>query len=107
MAPGPLHHLRLSLTAKGDRFYARYGLVAVLFTPSWVAGIHNMRWSHYVPVNALSALVWALAIALAAYWVGPAITDIAADVGLGGWMIVGGAVAIVAAIVLLRRRPTR
>jgi membrane protein DedA with SNARE-associated domain len=66
-----------------------------------------MRWSRYVPVNALSALVWALAIALAAYWVGPAITDIAADIGLVGWMIVGAAVAIVAAIVLLRRRPTR
>jgi membrane protein DedA with SNARE-associated domain len=103
-APGPLHHARLALTARGDRFYARYGVVAVLFTPSWVAGIHNMHWPRYVPVNALSALVWALAIAFAAYWIGPSITGIAADVGLGRWLLVGGAIAIVAAIVLLRRR---
>jgi len=103
-APGPLHHARLAFTARGDRFYARYGVVAVLVTPSWVAGIHNMHWSRYVPVNAASALVWALAIAFAAYWIGPSITAIAADVGLGRWLIVAAAVAIVAAIVLRRRR---
>ncbi len=103
-APGPLRHARLALTARGDRFYARYGVVAVLLTPSWVAGIHNMHWSRYVPVNAVSALVWALGIGFAAYWIGPSITAIAADVGVGKWLIVGAAVAIVAAIVLLRRR---
>lgn len=101
--PGPLHRLRLAATASGDRFYARYGIVAVLFTPSWVAGIHNMHWSRYVPVNAVSALVWALAIGLGAYWVGPSITDIAGDAGTVGWVLVGVAVAI-AAFVLLRRR---
>jgi hypothetical protein len=32
-----------SLIARGDRFYERYGPVAVLFTPFWIAGIHDMR----------------------------------------------------------------
>jgi membrane protein DedA with SNARE-associated domain len=100
-APGPLHRLRLAVTARGDSFYARYGVVAVLFTPSWVAGIHNMRWSRYIPVNAISALVWATAIGLAAYLIGPAVTDVAADEGLVGWLLIGGLVSV-AVIALLR-----
>jgi membrane protein DedA with SNARE-associated domain len=101
--PGPLHRLRLSITERGDRFYERYGIVAVLFTPSWVAGIHNMHWSRYVPVNAVSSLVWALAIGLGAYWIGPSITDIAGDAGAVGWALVGVAAAV-AGVVVLRRR---
>ncbi len=102
-APGPLHHTRMVLTASGDRFYARYGVIAVLFTPSWVAGIHRMRASRYVPVNAISALVWAGAIGLAAYWLGPAVTDVASDEGLAAWLVVG-ALLVVFGLLLLRRR---
>ena len=102
-APGPLQHLRLRMTASGDRFYERYGVVAVLFTPSWIAGIHNMHWSRFVPVNAVSALLWALAIGLGAYLVGPSIADIASDAGLAGALIVAG-VVVIAAIVVLRHR---
>ncbi len=105
-APGPLHGLRLALIASGDRFFARYGVVAVLFTPSWVAGIHRVRASLYGPVNAASALVWAVAIGLAAYWVGPSITDVAGDEGLLVWLVVGALVAVFA-IVLLRNRLRR
>jgi membrane protein DedA with SNARE-associated domain len=102
-APGPLHGLRLSLTARGDRFYERYGMIAVLVTPSWIAGIHNMHWSRFVPVNVVSALVWAIAIGLGAYAVGPSITEFANDAGLAGVLVVGSAVTI-GAIVVLRRR---
>lgn len=105
-ATGPLHGLRVALIESGDRFFARYGVIAVLFTPSWVAGIARMRASLYVPVNAVSAAVWALAIGLAAYWVGPSITDVAADEGLLVWLVVGGLVAAFA-IVLLRNRLRR
>jgi membrane protein DedA with SNARE-associated domain len=102
-APGPLHGVRLALTASGDRFFARYGVIAVLFTPSWVAGIVRMRASLYVPVNAVSALVWALAIGLGAYWAGPSITDVAGDEGLVVWLVVGALLAAFA-IVLFRNR---
>ena len=102
-APGPLHTLRLALTARGDRFYERYGMVAVLFTPSWIAGIHNMHWSRFVPVNAVSALVWATAIGFGAYAIGPSITDIANDAGLAGVLLVASAITI-ATLVVLRRR---
>ena len=102
-APGPLHGLRLALTASGDRFFARYGVLAVLFTPSWVAGIVRMRASLYVPVNAISALAWAAAIGLGAYWIGPPIADLASDEGLLAWLVVGALVAAFAVVVLRNR----
>jgi membrane protein DedA with SNARE-associated domain len=101
--PGPLHHLRLSIIEKGDRFYERYGLIAVLFTPSWVAGIHHMRISRYAPVNLVSALLWALGWGLVAYFVGPSITDVISDAGTARWFLLAGAVAAFVAIALMRR----
>ena len=102
-APGPLHSLRLSLTARGDRFYERYGVIAVALTPPWIAGIHNVRWSRFVPVIVVSALVWASAVGLGAYLLGPTITDIVNDVGLAGTLLVGSALAVTAVIMLRRR----
>ena len=99
-APGPLHRLRLALIDRGER----YGLVAVLFTPSWIAGIHNMRLSRYAPANAVSALLWALGWGLAAYFVGPSITDVISDAGSARWLVVIGVVATVATIALMRHR---
>ena len=103
-APGPLHRLRLVIIEKGDRFYERYGLIAVLLTPSWVAGIHNMRISRYGPINLASALVWALAWGLLAYFIGPSVTDVISDAGAARWFIIAGAVVAIAAIAVLRRR---
>jgi membrane protein DedA with SNARE-associated domain len=102
-APGPLHRLRLALIGSGDRFYERFGLVAVLFTPSWVAGIHDMRWSRFLPANAISALAWALAVGLGAYVLGPSITDIAADAGLAGGALLG-ALFVIGIVLVVRRR---
>jgi membrane protein DedA with SNARE-associated domain len=102
-ARGPLHRLRLAMIARGDRFYERYGLVAVLFTPSWIAGIHDMRWSRFVPANAISALTWALSVGLGAYLLGPSITDIVSDAGLAGGALVG-ALFVLAVVLVVRRR---
>lgn len=105
--PGPLRRHRLAVVARGDRFYARYGAVAVLFTPSWVAGIHAMRWTRYVPINAASALVWALGVGLGAYALGPPIADIVTDIGAAAWLILVAIVLAGAAVLLLRRRRRR
>jgi membrane protein DedA with SNARE-associated domain len=101
-SPGPLFRLRLAVIARGERFYDRYGLIAVLFTPSWIAGIHNMRLSRYAPANAASAALWALGWGLAAYFVGPSITDVISDAGSARWLIVIGLVVSLAVIALLR-----
>ncbi len=101
-APGLLLRLRLSLVARGDRFYERYGPVAVLFTPSWMAGIHNMRWSRFLIANTISSLVWAAAIGVGADLLGPSVTDLVADAGTAGEIVLAVAVLGVAAIVLKR-----
>jgi MYXO-CTERM domain-containing protein len=62
-----------------------------------------MRPSRFLPVNTISALVWALAIGLGAYLVGPSITDIVADAGTAGTIAVV-ALFILTAVVLARRR---
>jgi membrane protein DedA with SNARE-associated domain len=102
-ASGPLQRHRLRLIARGDRFYERYGSLAVLFTPSWIAGIHHMRWARFLPANAISAFAWALSIGLGAYLVGPSIADIVTDAGLAGTALIG-ALAVLAVVLLLRRR---
>jgi membrane protein DedA with SNARE-associated domain len=102
-APGPLYRLRLRLIARGDRFYARYGPLAVLFTPSWIAGIHDMRWSRFLPANAISALTWALSFGVGAYLIGPSITDIAGDAGLAGGLLLGALFVLAVVLVAWRR----
>jgi membrane protein DedA with SNARE-associated domain len=91
---GPLHATRVRVLAAGERFYDRYGMLAVLFTPSWLAGIHRMRSRTYLPVNAVSAILWAVVVGVGAYLVGPSIGDVVDDVGLVG----AGLVACVAAV---------
>jgi membrane-associated protein len=105
-ATGPLHQWRLAMIARGERFYERYGPIAVLFTPSWAAGIHAMRPSRFLAFNALSALAWALAIGLGAYFAGPSITDIVADAGTVGSVVFGVLVAVAVVLVLKRRTRT-
>jgi membrane protein DedA with SNARE-associated domain len=102
-APGPLLQLRLALIAKGDRFYERYGPVAVLFTPAWIAGIHQMRWLRFLAPNAISALMWALLFGLGAYFAGPSITEVAGDAGLAGGLLIA-ALLVIAVVLVIRRR---
>ena len=80
--PGPLLKLRLRALERGEQIFNRAPLVAVLMTPSWVAGIHRVRIAIYAPVNALGAALWAGGIGLGAYYAGPPILDFASDAGI-------------------------
>ncbi len=79
---GPLHKMRLTALARGDEVFAKWPVTAILLTPSWIAGIHHVRPALYLPVNVLSAAVWAIGIGLGAYFAGPAVIDFVDDVGL-------------------------
>ncbi len=100
---GPLLRARLAALERGDRFFARYGPLAVFLTPSWVAGIHGMRPSRYLPANALAALTWAFGIGLGGYYVGPSVIDLVGDAGLAGGAAIG-LVLVVGVVLGLRRR---
>jgi membrane protein DedA with SNARE-associated domain len=105
-APGPFHRARRRAAVKGREMFRRLEVVAVLLTPSWVAGINHSRARVYLPTNALSAVAWAAGIGLAAYYVGPPILDLIADVGLATGIALGVLVLVVGVVelIILRRR---
>lgn len=107
--PGRTYRFRMRTLKRGDQFFERFGLVAVFFTPSWVAGIHGMRSSRFLPANAVSALIWALLVGVGAYAVGNPIVDFLGDLGLVSGIIFGLLVAgaVAGAFAGQRRRRAR
>jgi len=103
-APGPLLRVRRTALARGDEVFGRWAVLAIILTPSWVAGIHHVRTSTYMITNAISAVVWTVGIGLGAYFVGPAVLDFVSDLG---WVTTVGLVLLVAAAVLLEVRRRR
>jgi membrane protein DedA with SNARE-associated domain len=104
---GPLHHFRLGAVKRGDEVFTRYPVVAILLTPSWVAGMHRGHPWIYQAINAVSAAAWALGIGLAAYFVGPSVIDFVDDVGVFTTVGLVVLIAVVVVIELRRRRRRR
>jgi membrane protein DedA with SNARE-associated domain len=105
--PGPFRGARLKVLATGQRFYERYGGLAVFFTPSWLAGMNRMRTRSYLVLNAISAILWALIVGVGAYLIGPSIEDVVSDIGLGGLVLIALVVGAGSVIERLRRRRGR
>lgn len=81
VAPGPLRHWRIRAVERGEEVFERLTVIAILLAPSWVSGIHRAGTVVYMVTNTLSAAAWAVGIGLGAYYIGPAVIDILADVG--------------------------
>jgi membrane protein DedA with SNARE-associated domain len=103
-APGPLHRARLRSLTRGERFFERYGILAIYLAPSWVAGIHGVPSARYLPANAISAVAWTLLVGLGAYAAGPSIEDVVSDVGFAGMALLVLLVVLFVAGERLRRR---
>jgi len=83
-----------------EAVYYLHPSVAILLTPSWAAGVEKVHWRPYVPLNALSALIWALPIGLGAYFLGSHITtEFSNEIG---W--VGAAVIVLFVLYLVLQR---
>jgi membrane protein DedA with SNARE-associated domain len=107
-ARGPLRGLRIRAVERGEQVFARQPVLAVLLTPSWVAGIHRVGIPVYVLANELGATLWAAGIGLAAYWVGPPVVDAVGDLGLlTGAVLVALVVAVLGEELVRRRRGRR
>ena len=103
-APGPLRSIRLDAVAQGEVAFKRMEAVAIFLTPSWVAGINRARPGIYNLVNALSAAMWALAIGVGGYYIGPPVVEFVDDLGTAGLIL---AIAIVVGgvtLALIRRQ---
>ncbi len=96
LAPGPLLRVRENAVERGERIFGRVPVLAVLLTPSWVAGTLRVRPRIYLPVNAISAAAWAAGIGLGAYFIGPAVIEFVNDLG---WVL-GSALVLLIVIAL-------
>jgi membrane-associated protein len=103
-APGPLRSARIRAADRGERLFARHPVIAVLLTPSWIAGINRVRSSVYQPTNALSAVAWAVGFGLGGYFAGAAVIEVAEDLGVVTTTVVICLVAALVAVELVRRR---
>ena len=106
--PGKHQAGREKIEEPGEKLYARWGWLAVFFTPAFVSGTADMPPYRFAFWNLLDSLGWTLSVAASAYGVGRLATghhtwhDIAIlIVGLGA-----GAVVIVA-VRHRRRRKAR
>jgi membrane protein DedA with SNARE-associated domain len=95
-----LHATRERALEQGERFFERFGWLAVYLAPSWVAGINGMSAGRFLPANAVWALAWALGLGLGSYAIGPSVRDIYSDIGLIGTLLL---VALALGAVLVTR----
>ena len=80
-------------------FLARF-LAGAARHAAWMAGISHMPWWRFFFWNAAGGIVWATGVGLVAYYFGNAAADAIAQYGL-----VGAAVVVGAAVLVLPRRP--
>jgi membrane protein DedA with SNARE-associated domain len=68
---GPLRALRQDQLGRGTKLVRRHVPLAVLFAPTWVAGVYHVNWRTFLPWNLIAASAWTLVTALGGYWIGP------------------------------------
>jgi membrane protein DedA with SNARE-associated domain len=103
-APGPLRKLRMRAIERGENVFERYTVLAVILTPSWIAGIHRVELTMYNIVNVVSAVIWAAGIGMAAYLIGPSVIDGVEDAGTAVTVIAGVVLGGLIVAETLRRR---
>jgi membrane protein DedA with SNARE-associated domain len=101
--PGPLYAIRRRAAERGDEVFHRLEVLAILFTPSWVSGIHRAAAHLYLPINGLSAIGWAVGFGLASYYAGPPVLEFASDFGTIGTIGLVALVALVVGLEVYRR----
>jgi membrane protein DedA with SNARE-associated domain len=99
-ASGPFAHFRRKLLEHSEEVYLHYDSLAVLMTPAWAAGIHRIRWLKFSWLNLASALLWAGALGLSAYYLGSRITTEFSNEF--AW-IVGGVAAVLVIYYFIQR----
>ena len=67
--PGRHQARREKMVERGERLYARWGWLAVFFTPAIVSGTAKMRLYQFALWNLLDSLGWAVSVAASAYGV--------------------------------------
>lgn len=88
----------------GERFYLRWGALAVFLTPTWVAGALRMPRNSFLAWNALAALGSSIVTAFGAYAVASAIFG-QLSARLEVMILAAAALAVAGGTIWLRRLP--
>jgi membrane-associated protein len=107
--PGPLLARRQRVLTAGEAMYAKWGRLAVFFTPCMVSGIAKMKYSQFVVWNFLAGGIYVISVGLSVYGAGKVATGHHDAVSVGS-LVVGIAVGVAAFLVgrrYYRRRKAR
>jgi len=104
--PGKHQARREKTMQRGEKLYARWGWLAVFFTPAIVSGTANMPPYRFALFNLLDSLGWSVSVAASAYGVSRLATGhhTGHDVAI---LIIGLAAAVLVAITSVRRHRRR
>ncbi len=99
---GPLRAMRQNELARGAKLVKRHVPLAVLFAPTWIAGVYHVTWHTFLPWNVIAAVTWTFITALGGYWIGP---EMARALGVANAALLAAGVILIAAagVYLLRR----
>jgi membrane protein DedA with SNARE-associated domain len=108
--PGPWREQRQNTVARAEALYAKWGRLAIFFTPTLVSGILRMRYSRFVVWNFVVGSVYVLSVGPAAYGAGKVAAsgqDWESLGALTGGLAIAAGCALLAARYYRRRRARR
>jgi membrane protein DedA with SNARE-associated domain len=108
--PGPWRERRQNTVARAEALYAKWGRLAIFFTPTLVSGILRMKYSRFVVWNFVVGSVYVLSIGPAAYGAGKVAAseeDWQSLAALVGGLAIAAGCAVLAARYYRRRRARR
>ncbi len=102
--PGRHRARREKMVERGEKLYARWGWLAVFFTPAIVSGTAKMRPYRFAFWNLLDSLGWTVSVAASAYGMGRLVTGHHTGHDIAILVIGIGAGALVTVVAVRRRR---
>ena len=91
---GPLRTMRQNELARGAKLVKRHVPLAVLFAPTWIAGVYHVAWRTFLPWNVIAATAWTCVTALGGYWIGP---EMARALGVANAALLAAGVILIGA----------
>ena len=101
--PGRHQAGRQKMVERGERAYARWGRLAVFFTPAIVSGTAKMQHGQFVLWNLLASLGFSVSVAASAYGLGRILTGHSSPHDIAT-LLVGLVVGILVTVVFVRYR---
>jgi membrane-associated protein len=112
-ARGPFRKRRQMVIALGDKYFARHGgktvflgrwIVLIRVATAWLAGINEMKFTHFFFWNAFGALTWGVTYGLVGYYGGHAAAKVLTRVGIVGAVLFGLIVVLGYGYIRVRER---